>query len=69
MANYCWSRLNNTFYPIRMQARYIAAGTWPEDAVEVDDSVFAAFGQGGPPAGKKRGVGEDGMPVWIDCDV
>lgn len=44
---------------------YDAAGTWPEDAVEVTPDEWAAFGQVAPPAGMRRGSDAQGRPAWI----
>lgn len=40
-------------------------GTWPEDAVEVDDNIYLEF-TAEPPEGKMRIAGENGLPVWGD---
>ncbi|WP_342595482.1 DUF4376 domain-containing protein [Salinicola lusitanus] len=59
-----YSATQNAFYPSEMQADYIAAGTWPDDAVNVDDETFRIFGLGEPPSGMIR-VGDDtGQPSW-----
>ncbi len=65
MKNFIFSALNNAFYPLELQSRYVEAGSWPEDGVEVDDEIFKEF-TGEPPVGKVRGV-EDGFPCWIDA--
>jgi hypothetical protein len=62
--NYAWSATNNAFYPYAFQSDYLAAGSWPTDAVAVDNSVYAEYGQATPPAGSIRGV-VDGQPGWI----
>nr|DAU58063.1 MAG TPA: tail fiber assembly protein [Caudoviricetes sp.] len=64
MKNFIFSALNNAFYPLSLKSRYIEAGSWPDDCVEVDDEVFQKY-TGEPPAGKVRGV-KDGLPCWID---
>jgi hypothetical protein len=43
---------------------YEGAGTWPADAVPIDDWIFEEFIQT-PPEGKQRGV-LDMMPAWVD---
>jgi hypothetical protein len=48
---------------------YDAAGTWPEDAVEVTDDDWQAFGQTAPPAGMRRGSDDEGRPAWITPEV
>lgn len=47
-----------------MKSAYVAAGSFPSDAVLVDDTVFATY-SGNPPSGKKRGA-TDGAPAWVD---
>lgn len=56
---------NNSFYPFSMREAYEASGSWPTEFIEVDDSVFTQF-SASPPEGKRRGTGDDGMPVWVD---
>lgn len=65
MSEYIYSAKNNAFYPVDMKDDYEAAGSWPDDGVDVSKEIFLEFA-GIPPAGKERGVGEDGMPVWVD---
>lgn len=62
---YYFSPSDNIFLPAKLKPRYEAAGTWPDDAVEVADEVYQEFGAGQAPDGKRRGV-EDGLPVWED---
>lgn len=62
--NYIFSPKNNAFYPLSLQPLYEDAGTWPDDGVPVDNSMFTEF-TGHPPIGKVRGV-DCGMPAWID---
>ncbi|EKM4700221.1 tail fiber assembly protein [Enterobacter roggenkampii] len=42
-----------------------ASESWPDDAVEVTDEIFAEFSSD-PPFGKMLGAGKDGLPAWID---
>lgn len=65
MSDYIFSAKHNAFYPVDMMDDYVAAGSWPDDGVDVTKEVFLEFA-GIPPTGKERGVGEDGMPVWVD---
>ncbi|KZQ18686.1 tail fiber assembly protein [Enterobacter roggenkampii] len=65
MSEYIYSAKNNAFYPVDMKEDYVAAGSWPDDGVDVSKEIFLEFA-GISPAGKERGVGEDGMPVWVD---
>ncbi|KAA0948063.1 tail fiber assembly protein [Pseudomonas sp. ANT_H14] len=48
---------------------YDAAGTWPEDAVEVTTEDWQAFGQAAPPPGMRRGADDHGRPAWITPEV
>lgn len=61
-----FSPSQNIFLNPLWRDSYVAAGTWPADAVEVTDAVFMEFGIGQPPEGKIRGV-ENGRPVWVDA--
>lgn len=63
---YFYSAKKNAFYPAAMQADYEAAGSWPEDPVEVSEECFAEFALAVAPVGKRREAGPDGMPRWID---
>ncbi|EQC4543711.1 MULTISPECIES: tail fiber assembly protein [Enterobacterales] len=63
--NYIYSAINNSFYPSSMKDDYQRAGTWPDDAVEVDDNIYLEF-TAEPPEGKMRIAGENGLPVWGD---
>ncbi|WP_446030636.1 tail fiber assembly protein [Lelliottia amnigena] len=65
MTEYYYSASENGFMPAGQKEIYVAAGTWPDDAVEVDEEVFIEFTQT-PPAGKIRGGNKDGLPVWLD---
>lgn len=61
---YFYSAKMNAFYPAAMQADYKAAGSWPEDPVEVSEECFVEFALAAAPAGKQREAGPDGMPRW-----
>lgn len=63
--NYIYCAINNSFYPSSMKEDYQRAGTWPDNAVEVDDNIYLEF-TAKPPEGKKRIAGEDKLPVWRD---
>lgn len=65
MTNFIYSPSENAFYPYALQESYIAAGSWPADGLDVDDSVFYEF-TGEIPAGKIRITGSDGLPAWGD---
>ncbi|EFN9929941.1 tail fiber assembly protein [Enterobacter roggenkampii] len=61
---FIFSASENMFYSKLDEPSCERAGTWPEDAVDVDDDVFLMF-SGTPPIGKRRGV-VNGMPAWVD---
>jgi hypothetical protein len=46
---------------------YVRNGNWPDDAVEVSDELFSEYSSFQNGNGKVRGVGEDGMPAWVDA--
>lgn len=60
-----YSPKNNAFYPSEFKDDYVFAGSWPEDGIEVENSVFIKFSSG-PPTGKVRIAGEDNLPSWGD---
>lgn len=62
-----FSASKNAFYDNALQARYLATGTWPEDCLEASDELYENFSSQ-PPAGKQRGVGSNGLPVWVDFE-
>lgn len=64
MGNYFYSAKKNAFYPVSLEDAYRAANSWPEDGVEVDDSVYLEY-SATPPEGKVR-VAKNGMPSWAD---
>lgn len=53
--------------PGNEKGKYVNAGTWPGDAVEVDEATFATFTQT-PPEGKMLGA-IDGLPAWVDLPL
>ncbi|HEO9142853.1 TPA: tail fiber assembly protein [Enterobacter asburiae] len=63
---YYYSAKNNAFYPAKLVSSYEDSGSWPEDAIEVDDEVYNEFSAEITPEGKVRIAGESGMPVWDD---
>lgn len=63
---YLYSPSNNAFYPVELYFDYIYHGTWPDDAIAVDDSVYREFAANVAPEGKIRAAGEDSMPCWAD---
>lgn len=65
--SYYYSKSLNAFLDGSLQHVYQEAGTWPSDAIEAPDEMFQAFAINQAPAGKVRGAGEDGLPVWTDA--
>ncbi|EGG6362763.1 tail fiber assembly protein [Salmonella enterica] len=66
MTGYCYSAKSNAFYYAGFQSDYEQNGSWPDDAVNVDDSVYVEFAANDPPVGKMRAGGDDGLPTWVD---
>ncbi|MDE9437483.1 tail fiber assembly protein [Xenorhabdus bovienii] len=63
---YIYSAKNNAFCPMAWKQRYVDVGTWPDDGVEVGESVFLEFAIETPPEGKRRIAGDNGLPTWGD---
>ncbi|HEG1688413.1 TPA: tail fiber assembly protein [Enterobacter cloacae] len=63
--NYAWSAKQNSFYLIADLLNYVRNNNWPDDAVEVSDSIFTEFSAYQNVDGKVRGTGDDGMPAWV----
>lgn len=66
MTSYFYSATTNAFYPIEHRDDYENSGSWPLDAIEVEDNIYDVFAAKEPPEGKIRAAGENGMPVWVD---
>ncbi len=66
MTTYSYSAKTNAFYFIGFREDYQKNGSWPDDAIEVDNSVYDEFAANEPPAGKMRAGGNDGLPTWVD---
>ncbi|HAV9358132.1 TPA: tail fiber assembly protein [Escherichia coli] len=62
---YSWSAKNNAFFPVALEVTYTSSGWDLSDAIPIDDETASEF-MSCPPAGKIRGVDENGMPCWID---
>ncbi|WP_227658106.1 hypothetical protein [Enterobacter cancerogenus] len=58
--NYWFSPKNNAFYPVALKESYEAAGSLPDDIIDVSDDIFIEF-SGTPPEGKQ------GLSVLIQC--
>lgn len=63
--NYYFSPSTTGFYPVSMKAAYEAAGSFPDDAILIDDSVFVTYSRN-PPSGKIRGA-VNKSPSWVDA--
>lgn len=65
MNTYFYSAKHNSFFPLELKDDYINGIGWPEDAIEVTNSIYIEY-SGEPPEGKIRVPGADGMPEWGD---
>ncbi|MDE9543879.1 tail fiber assembly protein [Xenorhabdus bovienii] len=63
---YAYSAKTNSFYLVELKQRYTNSGTWPNDIISVDESVFTEFAIETPPTGKRRVAGKNGLPAWGD---
>lgn len=63
---YYYSSKSDSFVIDINKSAYDDAGSWPDDAVEVDEEVFMTFTTT-PPEGKIRQGSENGLPVWVDA--
>ncbi|EHG4045700.1 DUF4376 domain-containing protein [Salmonella enterica] len=68
MMLYYYSAVKNAFFPDELKDAYQNAGTWPQDATEVEESVFSVY-SAPPPQGKQRAAGKDGLPCWEDIPL
>lgn len=60
-----YSKKTNAFYFADSIDNYKSSGTWPDDAIEIDDDTAKKYMQA-PPSGKIRVGGNDGKPTWKD---
>ncbi|HAG2581970.1 TPA: DUF4376 domain-containing protein [Salmonella enterica] len=65
---YYYSAVKNAFFPDELKDAYQNAGNWPQDATEVEESVFSTY-SAPPPQGKQRAAGKDGLPCWVDIPL
>lgn len=65
---YYYSAVKNAFFPDELKDAYQDAGNWPQDAAEVEESVFSTY-SASPPQGKQRAAGKDGLPCWVDIPL
>ncbi|MDE9459350.1 tail fiber assembly protein [Xenorhabdus bovienii] len=63
---YYYSPKKNVFYLAQLKQDYINAKKFPDDAKEVDDTIWLEFAGNMPPKGKVRIAGDDGLPAWAD---
>ncbi|ECX5794682.1 DUF4376 domain-containing protein [Salmonella enterica] len=68
MMLYYYSAVKNAFFPDELKDAYQDAGNWPQDAAEVEESVFTTY-SASPPQGKQRAAGKDGLPCWVDIPL
>ncbi|GAA3594121.1 tail fiber assembly protein [Gibbsiella greigii] len=62
---YLFCAKNVSFYPLVLKDSYVKSGAWPEEGIEVDETIFNTF-TGQPPIGKQRGADSTGYPAWVD---
>lgn len=62
--NMFYSPSKNACFAPEFRADYAAAGTWPDDAVEIPRELFLIVSN--PPAGKMMAPGVDGLPMLVD---
>lgn len=67
--NYFYSAKLNAFYPDSLREDYVVNDSWPDDAVEIEDSVYQEFAADEAPEGKIRVAGDDGLPAWGDIPL
>ena len=63
---YVFSPSTCEFFAVEFQSDYVAAGTWPSDAVGVTPAEYATY-CGAPPEGKVRGADSNKRPCWVDA--
>ncbi|MCF5086791.1 phage tail protein [Pseudomonas gessardii] len=64
-----FSAQDRAFLFLSERSAYDAAGTWPQDAIEVTVEEWEMYGQQPPPQGMRRGSDEQGRPTWIKPEV
>ncbi|WP_434526013.1 tail fiber assembly protein [Photorhabdus asymbiotica] len=63
---YYYSAKKNAFYPIELKQNYIAAGSLPDDIIEVSNDIYQEYAASSAPEGKYRIAGKNGLPEWAD---
>lgn len=66
MEKYYFSPSDNAFYVDSEIHLYEAAGTKPDDLIEVSYDTFFQFAVDAAPVGKVRTSGIDGLPKWVN---
>lgn len=61
-----FSKIENGFFAESLKPDYIAAGSWPDDAVELTEKEAETYMAKTPPEGKKLSGNNKGRPVWVD---
>ncbi|WP_392989635.1 tail fiber assembly protein [Serratia ureilytica] len=61
-----YSPSQNVAYPQTLMDAYEAAGTIPDDLVEISEGVFMEYFINPSPLGKYREAGNDGYPAWAN---
>ncbi|EOZ2732808.1 TPA: tail fiber assembly protein [Citrobacter freundii] len=64
MNKYMYSASTNSFYPVAFKQNYVNSKTWPEDAIDIDDSVYEEYASQQIPEGKIRTPDNEGYPSW-----
>lgn len=59
-----YSATNNGFYPAELKDDYEAAGSWPDDVVEISDELYESL-LDGQDNGQVITAGDDGLPELI----
>lgn len=65
MKDYVYSASLNMICAVALKHDYVLAGTWPDDAVELESSTALEF-MGEAPEDKIMRPGSDGLPAWVD---
>ncbi|ERT13322.1 tail fiber assembly protein [Photorhabdus temperata subsp. temperata] len=63
---YYYSAKTNAFYPIELKENYIAAGSLPDDIMEINSDIYYEYAANNAPEGKYRIAGKNGLPEWAD---
>lgn len=64
MNKYFYSKQENSFYAKELLDSYIEQGSFPSDAIEVEDKCYEEFSVFENADGMVRMGGHDGLPFW-----